>query len=246
MQLELIGCTGAGKSTLAARIAEAARAEGIDLELADEFTLNQLRLNHLRTKWLRAVAVHVVALWGCITKGWRHVKFIKFANFVLDDSKIPRRQQWNQLRKVLKQLGRYEVIRSYGQSHASVLVDEGTLHAAHNLFVHVACEFNSQHLQEFAEQVPLPDVVIYVRQTESMLVERTLHRGHSRISDPTPQSVANFIHRAVLAFDQLSRHQRIAPRMLVIENGAIVSELDEYSSSEMQDVLKVLRHAIAN
>ena len=245
MQLELIGCTGAGKSTLAARIVDAARAEGIKLVLADEFALNQLGLRHLRTRWLRAVAVHVVAFWGCISRGSRHVRFIEYAYRVLHYSKIPRRQQWNQLRKVLKQLGRYEVIRCRRQSQTPVLVDEGTLHAAHNLFVHVANDFNNDHVRQFAERVPLPDIVIYVREREDVLIERTLDRRHPRIADPTPQSVAKFVRQAVLVFDQLSKHERVAPRTLVIQDGVIVSEPNELGNPELKNVMKVLRGAIA-
>ena len=244
MQLELVGCTSAGKSTLAKRIAAAARAQGVDLTPGDEFVLNHPGLRHLRLRRLRAVAIHVVAFWGCLTKGWQHLQFIRFAYRVLRHSKIPQRQQWNQLRKVLKQLGRYEIIRSQKQSQTSVLVDEGTLHTAHNLFVHVAGEVNDDHIRQFAEWVPLPDVVIYLRECEDVLVERTLDRGHPRISNPTPQSVAEFVHQAVLTFDQLSRHERIAPRTLVIQDGMIVSEPTELSQAEMRPVLEVLRSAI--
>lgn len=244
MQIELVGCTSAGKSTLAAQITEAARAEGIDLMLADEYALDLLGLGHLRKRWLRAVVVHIVAFWGCVSKGWRHVRFIKFSHRELRDTKISRRQQWNQLRKVLKQLGRYEVIRGSRQDQTPVLVDEGTLHAAHNLFIHVDFEFDNDQLRQFAEQVPLPDLVIYVRQSEEVLVERALKRGHPRISDPTRQSVAKFVHQAVLAFDQLAKHERISPRTLEVQDGMIVSEPLQPSTPEMKRALEFLRGAI--
>ena len=156
MQLELVGCTGAGKSTLAKRIESAARAQSVDLALGDEFVLLRLGLRRMRARRLRAVAVHVVAFWGCLTRGWRHGAFIRIAYRVLCDPKIPRRRRWNQLRKVFKQLGRYEVIRCRRQSRTSVIVDEGTLHTAHNLFVHVACDVNQDYFRQFAERVPLP------------------------------------------------------------------------------------------
>ena len=125
-----------------------------------------------------------------------------------------------------------------------VLVDEGTLHAAHNLFVHVGFEFDDDHVRQFAEQVPLPDVVIYVRQREEVLVERTLKRGHPRISEPTHQSVANFVHQAVLTFDQLSKHERIASRMLVVQDGMIVSEPMQLPTPQMMKTLELLCGAI--
>lgn len=240
MQIELVGCTSAGKSTLATQITDAARAEGIDLLLADEFAVDQLGLGHLRKRWLRAVVVHIVALWGCVSKGRRHARFIKFSYRELRETKISRRQQWNQLRKVLKQLGRYEVIRGGRQSQTPVLVDEGTLHAAHNLFIHAGCEFDSDHVQQFAEIVPLPDVVIYVRQREDVLVERTLKRGHPRISDPTRQSVEKFVRQAVLAFEQLSEHERISPRMIVVQDGMVVSRPMDLPTPEMRRALEFL------
>jgi hypothetical protein len=198
----------------------------------------------LRKRWLRAVVIHIVAFWGCVSKGWRHIRFVKFAYRELRHTNISRRQQWNQLRKVLKQLGRYEVIRCTRQSQTPVLVDEGTLHAAHNLFVHVGFASDDHHVQQFAEQVPLPDVVIYVRQREEVLVQRTLKRGHPRIPDPTRQSVANFVRQAVLTFDQLSKHERIASRMLVVQDGMIVSEPMQLPTPEMMRTLELLRGAI--
>ena len=244
MQLELVGCTGAGKSTLAKRIAATAQTQGVDLVLGDDFALSGMGARRLRPRWLRAIAVHVVAFWGCITKGWRHVQFIRFSYHVLRLSKIPRRQQWNQLRKVFKQLGRYEVIGCGRQRQTSVLVDEGTLHTAHNLFVHVGCHVNQDDVRKFAERVPLPDVVIYVREREDTLVERTLDRGHPRISDATSKSVAKFIRTAVQTFEQLYKHERIASRTLVIQDGMILSGPTELSTPEMKTVFEVLRKAI--
>jgi hypothetical protein len=163
---------------------------------------------------------------------------------VLRAARIPRPRQWNQLRKVLKQLGRYDLVRRRCQERGTVLVDEGTIHAAHNLFVHVDREVNRDQLQDFAECVPLPDIVVYVRSREDTLVERTLERGHPRIPNPTPQVVASFVRQAVVTFDTLSRHKRIAPRTLVIEDGVVVSEPCENGNPQTKTVLDVIRRAV--
>lgn len=244
MQIELVGCTSAGKSTLAAKLAEAAHADGVDLLLADEFALNRLGLGYLSKRWLRAVVVHIVACWACLSRGWAHRRFVKFSHQQLRQANLPRRQRWNQLRKVLKQLGRYEAIRGAGTNQTPILVDEGTLHAAHNLFVHVGFGFDQEQIREFAEAVPLPDVVVYVRQHEDVLVERALKRGHPRIPHPTRQRVAEFVHQAVAAFDQLAQHERIAPRTLIVQNGKIESEPNQVSTPQMRRALELLRGAI--
>jgi hypothetical protein len=242
MQIELIGCTSAGKSTLAAQIMDAAQAADIDLVLADQFALDTLGLGKVRKKSLRAVFVHIVAAWGCISQGWRRLRFIALSRTELRHTNISWARQWNQLRKVLKQLGRYDLIRRSRPNQKLVLVDEGTLHAAHNIFIHVDFEFDQARLQQFAEQVPLPDLVIYVRQSEDVLVERTIKRGHLRISDPTRQSVADFVHQAVLAFDQLAKHERIAPLVLEVQDGVVLSE--PHRQPHISGIVDFLRDAI--
>lgn len=243
MQIELVGCTSAGKSTLAEKLTDAAGAQGVGLLHADEFALNQIGVGHLRKRSLRAVVTHLVAFWGCTIRGWRHREFILFAYRQLRHAHVSTWQRWNQLRKVLKQLGRYESIRSARRCQKPVLVDEGTLHAAHNLFVHVGYEFDESHLREFAERVPLPDVVIYVRQHEDVLVKRTLKRGHPRISKPTDDTIAQFVHQATLAFEQLSEHERIAPRMIVVQDGVIVSEPKHLATPQTRYAVELLHEA---
>ena len=198
MQLELVGCTGAGKSTLAANILKTAQADGFEIMLADDVALRQLGWCGTSPGRLRSVALHAAALIACVTDGWQYRDFIRSAHGVLRSAKIPLCQQCNQFRKVLKQLGRYELVRQRSQELRPILVDEGTVHAAHNLFVHVNREAADEELQSFAECVPLPDVVIYLKSGEEHLIERTLRRGHPRIRELTHQSVSSFVHQATL------------------------------------------------
>ena len=244
MQLELVGCTGAGKSTLAARIVETARADGVEIVLADDVALQPLGMGNSSRGGRRAAAIHFVAFAACLTHGWQYRGFIRSAHRVLRAARISRRQQWNQFRKVMKQLGRYELVRRRTQERRPVLVDEGTVHAAHNLFVHVDREATDAELQSFAECVPLPDVVVYLRSGEEQLIERTIRRGHPRIRDLTRPSVSLFVQQAIRAFDQVTSHKRVAARTVVIQDGAIVKQPPRQDSPTVKTVIDLLCRAV--
>ncbi len=109
------------------------------------------------------------------------------------------------------------MIRRYRRGDDVVVVDEGTVQCVHYLFVHVAAVAAAEDIVRFAALVPLPDVIVYVREDERVLLERTLRRGHARIPDGSPQAVGLFVGRAVTAFDALWREARRSRRMPVVE-----------------------------
>lgn len=221
MQIEFIGCTSAGKSTLIKALAEIAREEKVDLVLENDFMLGQFGLGFLKATWWRAVMVHLVAINSCLFRLRRNRQFIRFATRILRHSGIPLRQQVNQFRLVLKQLGRYEIIRRRCPDDTIVIVDEGTVHTAHNLFVHVSNDLDASEVNEFASLVPLPDLVVYVSEREELLIDRVLERGHRRIAEPTREVVGKFVRRAVEMFDQLSKCERLCLRTALIREGFV-------------------------
>ena len=244
MQVELIGCTSAGKSTLTAALTAAACEEEIDFSLGDDVVLKHLGARSVRNKPVRAALLHAVASAGCFLFSWRHIGFMRLSHRVLKYSGIPLSQRLNQLRKVLKQLGRYEIVSRRHVEKEIVLVDEGTVHAAHNIFVHETGDPRGDDIQAFAEIVPLPDLLIYLSVAEETLIERTLRRGHPRITAAEREIHAKFVRRTVSTFDQLSQHERIASRLLIVRDGQIVSGSEIAKRRSMETVMQVLDRAI--
>ena len=62
MQIELIGCTSAGKSTLAACIVASCRVRGIEVVKSDDFVLERVRLQWIRRRLARTVLMDVLSL----------------------------------------------------------------------------------------------------------------------------------------------------------------------------------------
>jgi hypothetical protein len=120
-------------------------------------------------------------------------------------------------RIVLRKIGIYEIVHRRSSEQQVILLDnEGVLQASHTLFVHSRVRLSSIDLSSFVSLASLPDVVVYLRQPHAVLLERTLARGHNRLSDHSYATVDSFVKQAVEMFDELQRHPALASRLLVI------------------------------
>ncbi len=216
MHIELIGCTSAGKSTLVESVIQARRGQGATITLGDDLVLRRLRLHWVKSSSARRLLVNIAGLLASLLTWRKNRALIRFAGRVLFQPAIPRVERLQLLRNVLKKIGVYEIIRRSG-SRQTVLVDEGTLQIAHNLFVHASAGVDPALVAEFAAIVPLPDAVVYLRPPEELLVERIVARGHSRLPDRSEAQVTRFVRQAVAVFDQLAQQPAIAARTLVTD-----------------------------
>jgi hypothetical protein len=220
IHVELIGCTGAGKSTLLTQMLRACHDRGIEAWAGDDFVLSRVGAHRLTSRVARTLLVDSLSLLACLRSGHRNRHICLFAMRVVWRVPAPRLQKLNLARNVMKKIGVYEIIRARKSRPGVVIVDEGTLHAAHNLFVHLSVPPNRDHVATFADAVPLPDVAVHVAQRPSVLIERTLARGHSRIPARNRVDVECFVLRALVTFETLGQHPAVESRLVRVNPGA--------------------------
>ncbi len=241
--IELIGCTSAGKSTLASHILEACHANGIDVALGEDFALKQTHLDWVKNTSARAVLVNLVAVLAALGS-WRNLEFYRFAMRVvsqLPDSVRGAEKRYIS-RNIFKNIGIYEIARRRVSSRQIVLLDEGPLHTSQALFVHLSAGPKETDLSTFTRLVPLPDVAIYLRQDESVLIERTLARGHKRIPGGSRILAERFIRCAVGVFDYLIQYPAIEQRLLMVDgNQTITVPQPAQNDSPRALALKILQ-----
>lgn len=219
MQIELVGCTCAGKTTLAKKMIEAGQALGIDVQLSDNFLLNCMRLNWIKQEFVQRRVIELWALLTCLMFVYKYRKLYKLIFhicFLAPGSVLYRVKL---LRVSLKKIGMYEIIRRRSSEQQLILLDnEGVLQASHTLFVHVGSTKYTDHLVNFFNLVPLPDVIAYLRLPVPLLIERTNRRGHNRIPETAnDKDVSNFISQTVHIFEEMQNYQRFADRLIVID-----------------------------
>jgi hypothetical protein len=220
MQIEFIGCTSAGKSTLARDMLQMLRVQGIDAWMDDDFVLKQIGLHWIKNSIIRTLLLDLCSLFACLVT-WRNNSRFYFFSIPLI-ARLPHAVAWpeklNLARNVLKKIGMYETIHRFSSDQQVILVDEGALQAAHNLFVHVSAQANAPDILAFARLVPLPEMAIYVRQNESLLIERTIRRGHKRIPNRSYPYVERFVKQAIDTFEALVQHLVLEKRLLLIDS----------------------------
>lgn len=245
-QIELIGCTSAGKSTLVKRVLETCRQQGIALLLADDFVLRRARLNWIKSHIIRTLGVDVISLFSCMMNLRKYYRYYVFSIRTILRLPIPALEKANLIRNLVKKIGIYEIVRRSRNSQQVVLVDEGTLHAVHNLFVHWSVQPQVGQVAAFTNVVPLPNVLVYLRQPESLLIQRTIRRGHKRLPDQSPEKATCFIQQAVSTFEELIQELksrgnlqqlRNSPNIMVEagrENNPLLAKIIQIIQAEME------------
>ena len=242
MIIEFIGSTGAGKTTLANNALGDCQEQRTDILMSTDFVLEQGGLNWIKSKFARTLCLDLLSSVACLATWRNNLEFYVFAGQVILRLPVGWFERLNLARNVLKKIGIYEIIRRRSSEGQIVLVDEGTLHAAHNLFAHISVRMNEGDLATFVRLVPLPDVAIYVTQSESVLIERTMERGHKRIPDSSYANIEVFVKRALETFDKLVRELVLEKRMLTLDsNEDIIVALPYQTNSALAKVLNVIR-----
>lgn len=242
MQVELIGCTGAGKTTLAQQIVAAASRSRIDLRLGDELALHRLGLDGLGPGPLRALLYDLGIVAASLLAWPTHQRVYRLTAGEMRrlPLTVPVGQKLNLTRNVLKKSGLHELIRRAGRNRTLILVDEGTLHAAHNLFVHVAIEPDLDQVLSFARIVRVPDAAVYLAPEPGLLIERTLARGHTRIPSRSEADVARFVQRALQTFDHLTGALQDLGRMVAIQQHPLVLIRPDRCADPLTSILLAL------
>ena len=218
MIVEFIGSTGAGKTTLISEVRRGLEKQ-VQVRSAYEVVAAPLGLGRVSNSSLRNLIQELLSFPPFLISLGRTGKFVSFTLRML------RRQAGfsiftlNNLRSLERKVGTYEILRRrVGDS--IVLVDEGTLLAAHNIFVFSTVEYSPEEIARFAELVPLPDLVVYIKAPVEQLVRRSLARRDPprEMRSREPDMVRRHIERAVEMFERLTQAPNIQERLLVVEN----------------------------
>lgn len=247
MHIELIGCTSAGKTTLTRKIVDIAKSQDVNIILGDDFVLEKFHLDRIKSEFVRRRLLEVCAIYVCLRHWKRYRQFCRYVWMVVSQVPGSRFYRFNLVRIVLRKIGIYHLINGYGSENQLVLVDnEGIIQAAHNLFVHTHNKLNG-NISAFIEEAPLPDMVVYLWQPQSILMERTLRRGHPRIQKRSESKVRFFVEQANDTFEKLKTLPRIAERLLLIDgqkktvtkppsvNGTVIDQIHDLMSKGIMD-----------
>lgn len=218
MIVEFIGSTGAGKTTLISEV-QRRLAQTADVMTSFELVAAPFGLRGVTHPTARNLIQELAGLPFLIHSIRRHKAFIIFILRMLGRQNKFSIFTINNLRSLERKIGVYELIKRY-QRNQIILVDEGTVLLAHNVFVYSSARYTSEEIARFASLVPLPDIIIYIKAPVDILVRRSLLRADPprEMKSRNRELLEKHINRAVRMFDQLIEARNIQSRLLTVEN----------------------------
>ncbi|UCC51022.1 MAG: hypothetical protein JSV68_18215 [Anaerolineaceae bacterium] len=223
---------------------KAYRERGKEAITGDEYVLEQARLSWARGYLFRTILIDILGLTACLATWRKNLNFFKLT--LQSIWQLPAEVGWferlNIARNVFKKVGVREIICWRDSDQQIVLLDEGTLQTAHYLFVHVSTEPDLNLTSTFTELVPLPHVIVYLRNETDVLIERTMSRQHRRIGHRSPAEKALFVERAVNTFENLIQSSRFRSRLLILDvERDVIIQSDSQRDQSLDLVADILR-----
>lgn len=237
MIIEFIGCTGVGKTTLISEV-QTRLSKTTHVTTSFDLVAAPLGLNNVSSRMMRNFIQEIAVLPVFIRTLRRNKAVIAYVVSMLRRHANISIFTINNLRGIERQIGVYEKIKKY-ENNSIILVDEGTVHLAHKIFVFNDRVYTPDEITWFANLIPVPDLIVYLRAPVENIIQRTLNR-----SDPPREIRKNrhlteeYINRAVAIFEQIILAENIKGRLLVVENpNANIKELKTVAVSITKRIL---------
>lgn len=216
MVVEFIGSTGAGKTTLLKSV-ERQLANWTTVTTSTDLVTGLVGLRGITHPTVQNLIQEVLGFPFLVSSLHRHRVFIAGSMKLLRHAK-PGLIMVNYVRSLERKLGVSTLVRLIAGDRI-ILVDEGPVLAAHML-VHGGGSATAREIATFAETIPLPDTIVYVRAPIEAIVERTLARPDAprELSSHNRTELARYAEAAAALFDQLVASLNSIIPILVVDN----------------------------
>ena len=222
MIVELTGCTGAGKTTFAKKIIEYLEKQGKYTEHnCPPKDNSRLLATFTNIKWDFKSLLHAYRIY-C-----QYSDYLRHSISCINKCSEPLIVRLNLIRSVFRKIGTFEIMRSKCSGEGLGIIEEGTVHASHNIFVHMKSKFSEDDLKIFAQLIPLPDIIIYVRSSLPMLAKRI----EGRIDPPRGYKTFDqqflFVSHAAKMFEKLFDDERLASCTITVNGDDLTDKTVE-------------------
>ena len=247
--VEFTGVTGVGKTTLVDAVIDALADRGLTARDAYDLILARYGLNLAPHATLQSLFIDLVAFPPFL----RYISTREGFELLILAIRVISRDAGGFLeglnlgRNFAKRIGVHVLLTRLPHQSGNcdfVVCDEGTLHIAHNLFVHTNRAPDPSEIAYFGSIVPKPDVIIWVRATQKQSIESILRRGHPRVGDSI-NVAQTFVEHGRLTFNVLCSQEAVQDKLFVIDSAADSATDDLVSVQESaQAVAAFLRQGL--
>jgi thymidylate kinase len=228
--IELVGCSGAGKTTIGDLTVGALRAKGFSAISSADIFRERSTIGWIKDNSLRNLALSFMLIPRFMEVRKSRKEYLRFAARM-----IWKYEKWplgriNRIRSVMRVMGEDSVLRDLPKKEV-VVIDEGMVGSAHSVLVYMDRFPNLKEIGEFVRLVPLPDLVVFVDVPASVALKRTLRRPDRPIRGGSAFELAGFVDSGCEIFRHISAHGRLGGVLLKVENESeVMDEMDNIVS----------------
>jgi thymidylate kinase len=214
MIVEFTGSSGVGKTTLISEVVRQCREREIPAFTVPEVLLRSMPEMIVGHRTLQNLMLDTTSAFRRIADPAPYRAFLAFAHSVIRRETDRIFTGLNAYRGVLRALGVHAALSHH--TKRIILVDEGTVHQAHNVLVHVARPARSEDIRTFGSLVPLPDLVVYLTAPLSVVLARTRGREHPPLWNRSRDDNGRFVQHGYAMFGELMSHEAFSPIIMRI------------------------------
>lgn len=241
MIVEFVGSTGAGKTSLITKIHQKL-AQTTTVTTPFDLIAAPLGLRSVRHPTVQNLIQEVAAFPFFLGSLSRYRKFLAHTIQTFSTHTKFSIYKINNLRSLERKIGLYEITKRYKRDQI-ILVDEGPILAAH-MFVFKGSVVTDSEITAFAELLPLPDLIVYIKAPVEVLVRRALQRPDPprEMGSKDPVLTEKYVRSATAVFDQLMDTERIRPRLLVVNNPDLGDEEHDKLAEQVTESILMYKH----
>lgn len=205
--VEFAGVTGGGKSTLRRAVSEIFASKGLTVTHPADAILSVSGLGFVRNRSVRLILLDFLTVFpGLVYLLFSDVgrQLLRLASSEIESNADGIFAKANLFRNFFKRVGMLHLLRrrgGKGKHYDYIFWDDGVLHIAHSLFVHVENPPNREAVLGFKNLIPKPDLAIWVSPDELRSIDCTLKRGHSRVEANNQSAAETFVKNAGKVFE---------------------------------------------
>ena len=214
MIVELTGCSGVGKTTLLQQIVAECRKRNVPVLTVSQALLKRFAPTIEHHPIIENLILDAAAALRRVFRPGRYRAFLVFARSVIRRESDEWITALSAYRGVMRAVGVHTRLCEWRRGAPVVLVDEGTVHQAHNVLVHVTRPARSQDIRRFAELVPLPDLIVHVTAPLEAVLTRTATRRRPPLRLRSRDDNARYVRHGYAMFAELMHHEAFTPKLM--------------------------------
>lgn len=219
MIIEFTGCTASGKSTLASEVIKKLASRGQEAISSGDFLAGRLGFKPLKNMTVYNILLDFMlfpfSVFYFKKTFWARLFLLKRL-FRKPYSFLGAVNRW---RSVVRKLVVNEILCKKKNDYPLLIVDEGSIHIIHNVFVYSHVPVDSEEIRAFLGLISLPDILVCVAAPQDVILDRMASRMERRqVFDPKSKK-EEYVRRACMIFDELCKVDEIEKKVIVVNTG---------------------------